>query len=146
MVSTSTKFVLNKRTLSRKSVSTSQNEAFDKMSVSTSSKNCFRCQEQKKWKKIGLKLKNCVYQQKKAPSKSTKFLIYRKSVSTSQNEGFLEKFDFTGPKSYFHSNQYRKKIKKTVSSSGNKIFFKHWPPSNCNIGFQKNGNERISNI
>ena len=31
----------------------------------------------------------------------------RKSVS---NEGFLEKCDFTGPKSYFHSNQYLRKI------------------------------------
>ena len=56
-------------------------------------------------------LKNCVHQQKKAPNKSTKFVINRKSVSTSQNEGFLEKCDFTGPKSYFHSNQYLNKNK-----------------------------------
>ena len=51
---------------------------------------------------------NCVHQQKKAPNKSTKFVIIRTSVSTSQNEGVLEKCDFTGPKSYFHSNQYPK--------------------------------------
>ena len=42
-------------------------------------------------------LKNCVHQQKKAPNKSTKLVINRKSVSTSKNEGFLEKCDFTGP-------------------------------------------------
>ena len=59
-------------------------------------------------------LKNCVHQQKKAPNKSTKFVINRKSVSTSQNEGFLEKCDFTGPKSYFHSNQYLKKIEQNA--------------------------------
>ena len=57
-------------------------------------------------------LKNCVHQQKKALNKSTKFVINRKSVSTSQNEGFLEKCDLNGPKSCFHSNQYLKKIKK----------------------------------
>ena len=56
-------------------------------------------------------LKNCVHQQKKAPNKSTRFLINRKSVSTSQDEGFLEKCDFTEPKSYFYSNQYLKKKK-----------------------------------
>ena len=54
-------------------------------------------------------LKNCVHQQKKAPNKSTKFVINRQSVSTSQNQGFLEKCDFTGPKSYFHWNQYQAK-------------------------------------
>ena len=53
--------------------------------------------------------KHCVHQQKKAPNKSTKFVINRKSVSTSQNEGFLEKCDFTGPKNYFHSSQHLKK-------------------------------------
>ena len=57
-----------------------------------------------------LNFKNYVHQQKKAPNKSTKFVINQKSVSTSQNEGFLEKCDFTGPKSYFHSNQYLRKI------------------------------------
>ena len=82
-------------------------------------------------------LKNCVHQQEKAPNKSTKFVINWKYVYTSQNEGFLEKCDFTGPKIYFHSNQYLKKIKKAV-------FSKYWPPSNYNNGFQKNVNERIS--
>ena len=43
IVSTSTTFALNKRTLSRKSVSTRRNEAFDKKSVPTSWKNCFYC-------------------------------------------------------------------------------------------------------
>ena len=86
-------------------------------------------------------LENCFYQQKKAPNKSTKFLKNQKSVSTSQNEEFLEKCDLTGPKNYFHSNQYwKKKRMKTVSSSRNKIFFKYWPPSNYNNDFQKNVN------
>ena len=102
----------------------------------------------RKWKKIGLHLisKNCVHQQKKAPNKSKKFVINRISVSTSQNEGFLEKCDFTGPRSYFHSNQYlkKKKLKKTVSYSRNKFFFKYWPSCNCNNGFQKMKKERIS--
>ena len=55
-------------------------------------------------------IKHCVHQQKKAPNKSTKFVINRKCVSTGLNEGFLEKCDFFGPKSYFHSSQYLKKI------------------------------------
>ena len=49
--------------------------------------------------------------------------VNRTSVSTSQNEGFFEKCDFTGPKSYFYLNQYLNKLKKTVSSSRNKRFF-----------------------
>ena len=48
-----------------------------------------------------LNLNNCVHQQKKAPNKSTKCVINRKSVSTSQSEGFLEKCDFTGPKKIY---------------------------------------------
>ena len=56
--------------------------------------------------------KNSVHQQRKAPNKSIKFAINQKSVSTSQNEGFPEKCDITGPKSYFHSNQGLKKKKK----------------------------------
>ena len=68
--------------------------------------------------------KHCVHQQKKTSNKSTKFVINRKSVSTSQNEGLLEKCYFTGPTSYFHSSQYlKKKLKKMVPSSRNKIFF-----------------------
>ena len=67
--------------------------------------------------------KNSVHQQRKPPNKSIKFAINRKSVSTGQNEGFPEKCDFTGPKSYFHSNQcLKKKKKKTVSTSRNKMF------------------------
>ena len=70
-----------------------------------------------------------------------------KSISTSQNKGFLEKCDFTEPKKYFHSSQYLKKIEENgfFYSSRNKIFFKnYWPLSNCNNGFQKILNERIS--
>ena len=88
--------------------------------------------------------KNCVHQQKKALNKSTKFVINQKSVSTSQNEEFLEKCDFSEPKSYLHSNKYLKKIKKMVSSSINKIFLKNWLLPNWNDGFQNNVNERIS--
>ena len=72
-------------------------------------------------------LKHCVHQQKKAPNKSTKFLINRKSISTSQTEGFIEKCDFTEPKSYFHSSQYlKKKIEENGSSKVTdiKIFLK----------------------
>ena len=62
--------------------------------------------------------KHCVHQQKKPPNKSTKLLSNWKSISFIQNEGCLEKCDFTEPKSYFHSSQYlKKKIKKTVSST-----------------------------
>ena len=67
--------------------------------------------EKKKENWFTSNLKNCVHQQKKAPNKSTKFVINQKSVSTSQDEGFLEKCDFTGPKSYFRSSQYLKKKK-----------------------------------
>ena len=66
--------------------------------------------------------KNSVHQQRKAPHRSIKFAVNQKFVSTSQNEAFPEKCDFTGPKSYFHSNQCLKKKKETVSSSRNKMF------------------------
>ena len=56
--------------------------------------------------------KNSVHQQRKAPNQSIKFVINQKSVSTNQNEGFPDKCDFTGPKSYFHSNQCLKKKRK----------------------------------
>ena len=46
-----------------------------------------------------------------------------KFVSTSQNEGFLEKCDFTEQKSYFHLSHYLKKKKKTVSSTVAEIRF-----------------------
>ena len=45
----------------------------------------------------------------------------------------------------FESVPEKEKMRKTVSSSRNKIFFlKYRPPCNCNNGFQKNLNERIS--
>ena len=49
-----------------------------------------------------LNFKHCVHQQKEPPNKSTTFVINRKSISTTQNEEFLEKCDFTEPKSDFH--------------------------------------------
>ena len=112
MVSTSTKFALNKRTLSRKSVSTRRNKAFDEKSISASRKKRFPLLGIEKMEENWCtpNFKNCVHQQKRAPNKGIKFVINRKSVSTSQNEGFLEKCDFTGLKSYSHSNQYLKKI------------------------------------
>ena len=39
---------------------------------------------------------------------------------------------------------YLKKLKKTVSTTRNKIFFKYWSPSNTNNDFKENINERIS--
>ena len=59
---------------------------------------------------------HCAHQQKKAPNKSTKFVVNRKSISTSQSEGFLEKCNFTEPKSYFHLSQYLKKTEENGSS------------------------------
>ena len=90
--------------------------------------------------------KNCVHQQKKALNKSTKFVINQKSVSISQNERFLEKYDFPGPKSYFHSNTYlkKKKGKKQFPLPEIRYYFKNWSLSNCKNGFQNNMNERIS--
>ena len=48
--------------------------------------------------------------------------MYRKFVSTSQNERFVEKYNITGTKNCFHLNQSVKKMKKSVSTSKNKIF------------------------
>ena len=61
-------------------------------------------------------------QQKRAVNRTTRFAINRKSVSTSQNEGFVEKHDFTGSKNCFYLNVCLKKLKKMVSTSKNKIF------------------------
>ena len=86
--------------------------------VSKTRKSCFHWQEYlKKHAKTGFQQQERGYsnknahQQKKASNKSTKFVLNEKSVSTSQNAGFLEKYHSTGPKSYFHLNQYLKKIK-----------------------------------
>ena len=70
-----------------------------------------------------LNFKNSVHQQKEALNKSTRFVINRKSVSTSQNDGFVDKYDFTGPKNCFHFNQCLEKLMGTVSTSRKKIFF-----------------------
>ena len=78
MVSTSTKLALNKRTLSKKSVSTRRNEAFDKKSVSASWRRIFyqifRIEKiEENW--FTPNFKNYINQQRIAPNKSTKFLI-----------------------------------------------------------------------
>ena len=52
----------------------------------------------------------------------------------------LKKYDFSGLKDCFHLNHCLKKLKKTVSTSRNKI----WSLSNSNNGFKENMNERIS--
>ena len=111
MVFTSTKLALNKRTLSRKSVSTRRNEAFDKKSQPEKTLEIKNTEENQ----FTPNFKNYIHQKKKALNKSTKFVIDRKSIPTSQNEGFLEKCDFTGPKNYFHSNQY---LKKQIEENG----------------------------
>ena len=89
--------------------------------------------------------KNGDHQQKKAPNKGTRFLLNGKSISISQNEEFVEKYDFTGPKNGLISNQcLKKKMKKTVSTSIKQDFFKYWLPSNCIKSLKKCINERIS--
>ena len=143
MFSTSTKYALKKRTLDRKSVSLAR--------MKHSIKNLFPLAG-KLLPLLGMEkieenwftpnLKNGVHQWKKALNKSTRFVIYRKSVSTSQNEGFVEKYDFNGPKNCFHSNQCLEKLKKTVYTSRNNVFLKYWPPTYCNNSLKKNA--RIS--
>ena len=68
-------------------------------------------------------LRNCVHQQKKAPNKTAKFVINRKSLFTSQNEGFSKKMrvHWTEKLLPFESVS-EKKMKKTVSSIRNEIF------------------------
>ena len=85
MVSISTKLALNKRTLSK--------NPFPLAGMKHSIKNPFPLLgiEKMEGNWFTSNLKNCVYQQEKAPNKSTKFIINRKSIFTSQNEGFLEK-------------------------------------------------------
>ena len=112
MVSTSAKFALNKKIYKQKN-------PFLLAGMKHSIKNQFPLagkllpllgieKMEENW--LTTNFKNCVHQQKKAPNISTKFVINRKPVSARQNEGFLEKCDFTGPKSCFHSNQYLEKI------------------------------------
>ena len=45
-----------------------------------------------------------------------------KSVFVNQNKRLLEKYDLIEPKDCFYLNQCLKKLKKTVSTSRNKIF------------------------
>ena len=153
MVSTGTVFALNKRRLSRKSVSTRRNEDSIKYLFPLAGKTTSAVRNKKTRRKLFTpNFKHCIHQQKRAPNKSTKLVINQKSLSTSQNEGFLEKCDFTVPKSYFHSSQYLVINRKSVSTSQNEGFLekcdftvlksyfhsshcKYWPPCNCNNGF-----------
>ena len=64
----------------------------------------------------------------------------QKSVSTSQNEGFVKKYDFTGPKNCFHSNQFLRKFKKMVSNSRNYLCL------NIGLPFKKRKKERKEKI
>ena len=131
MVFNSTTLALSKRRLSRKSVSTRRNEAFDKKSVSTSRKNCFGCYELKSSKKIDLHL---------ISSRKCPLPLARTKNSLENAISFDRKAT-----SIWVTISKKKKMKKTISSSWNKIFFcKYWSPSNCSNGFQKNLNERIS--
>ena len=97
-----------------------------------------------KWKKIGLHLISSVHQQSKSPNKNTKFAINQKSVSTSQNEGFPEKCDLTGPKSYFHSNQCLKKKRTRFLLAETRCFKNFGLPLIAIMVSKKNVNERIS--
>ena len=81
--------------------------------------------------------KDSVHQQRKAPNKSIKFTINKKSVSTSQNEGFPEKCDFTGPKSYFHSNHCLKKKRARFLLAETRCFKNFGLPLLCIDGFQR---------
>ena len=56
-----------------------------------------------------------VHQQGKTLNKSARFVITIK-------DSLKNSYDFTGPKNCFHLNQYLKKLKRTVSTSRNKIF------------------------
>ena len=85
MVLTSTKFTLNKRALDRKSVSAYQNEASIQIPFPLARKTASTVRNWKNQRKlIYTNFKNDVHQQKKN-NKSTRFLIDRKPVSTSQN-------------------------------------------------------------
>ena len=131
MVFNSTTLALSKRRLSRKPVSTRRNEAFDKKSVSTSRKNCLGCYELKSSEKIDLQL----ISSRKCP------LPLARMKNSLENAISLDR----KATSIWVTIWKKKKMKKTISSSWNKIFFcKYWRPSNCSIGFQKNLNERIS--
>ena len=88
--------------------------------------------------------KDSVHQQRKAPNKSIKFTINKKSVSTSQNEGFPEKCDFTGPKSYFHSNHCLKKKRTRFLLAETRCFKNFGLPLIAIMVSKKNVNERIS--
>ena len=140
MVSTSTKFALNKRTQDRKPISTRWNEAFNKKSISTKRKNCLHCQELETSQEIGLHLisRMAFSSRKNLRMKAQGLELTRKFISISQNERLVEKYGFTRPGNCFHSNQCLKKLKQMVSTSRNKTFLKYWPPSNCNNGFKNN--------
>ena len=63
------------------------------------------------------------------------FVSYQKSVSASQNKELFEKYGFDGPRNWLDSNQYVKKLKKTVCTCINKIFLDIYLPMNERISF-----------
>ena len=67
-------------------------------------------------------VKNDVQQQKKALNKSTRFAVNRQSVSASKNEGLVEIAILLDRKTAFIRISVWKKMKRKVSTSGNKIF------------------------
>ena len=88
-------------------------------------------------------LNHYAHQPKKAPNKIKNCVSNRNSVSTSQNERFVEKFHCSEKLLPFESVS-EKKNEENGSSSINKTFLRYWSPSNCSNGFQKNLNEKIS--
>ena len=132
MVFNSTTLALSKRRLSRKSVSTRRNEAFDKKSVSTSRKNCFGCYELKSSKKIDLHL----ISSRKCP------LPLARTKNSLKNAISLDR---KATSIWVTISKKKKKWRKRFHPAEIRFFFcKYWRPSNCNNGFQKNLNERIS--
>ena len=131
------KKALNKRTRfesNPKPVNTSRNEWFDENPISTSRKKLLPLNLGKWFQRAGMIFfknwptfifKNGVhYRKKKALNKRKRFAIDQKTVSNSRNEGFVEKYDFTGPKNCFHLKQCLNKLNKTVYTSKNKILWK----------------------
>ena len=120
-----------------KPIYTSRDEGFDENFVSTSWKKLLPLAGiSAKIQENGFNEQGCSYLKivlhlisrmvstirKKTLNKNKKVCNLLKTISTSQNEGFVEKYDFSGPRDYFHLNQCLKKLKKTVFTSRNKIF------------------------
>ena len=91
---------------------------------------------------VSTRRKKAVYKRILFPIDRNSYSTSQKSVTSSRKNDFVISLD---RKATSIRISIWKKLNKTLSSSKNKIFFlKHWPPSNCNNGFQKSVNERIS--